>query len=90
MKALVLTLTILLAGCASQPVPVKFRLPQMPEILSKECPPLQTIEGDSTTLSQLMAVVAANYSLYHECATQQKSTVEWFQIQRETLEAGQR
>lgn len=90
MKALILTLSILLAGCASQPVPVKFRLPEMPEILSKECPALQTIEGDTTTLSQLMAVVAANYGRYHECAAQQKATAEWYRIQRESLESGQK
>lgn len=81
MKYILATITLLaITGCST------FRLssgmPEMPAELLKECPPLKTIDGDTTTLKILLETVAGNYRQYHECASNQEAVIEWYKKQR--------
>lgn len=85
MKKLVLLSVIFLSACSTV-VPVKQTFPNLPEELSQTCKPLQTIEGTTTTLSNLMEVVAKNYATRHECAAQLEAVLEWYNKQKKIFE----
>jgi uncharacterized lipoprotein len=85
MKKLLLLLIIFLSACSTV-VPVKQKFPDLPEELSQTCKPLQTIEGKTTTLSNLMEVVAKNYATRHECAAQLEAILEWYNKQKKIFE----
>jgi len=65
---------------------VQQKFPELPEPLTQTCKPLQTIEGKTTTLSNLMEVVAKNYSTRHECAAQLEAILEWYTEQKKIFE----
>lgn len=75
-------LILLLSGCSTV-VPVKQEFPTIPDELVKPCKPLETIPGETTTLSILMGTVARNYGSRHECASQVDSIREWHQKQKQ-------
>ena len=79
-------LILLLSGCSTV-VPVKQEFPTIPEELIKPCKPLETIPGDTTTLSKLMETVAKNYGSRHECASQVDSIREWHQQQKKIYDS---
>lgn len=79
MKYLLIIAALVLSGC--QTLPVTPALPALPEELSKSCQELKLLEGKVTTLSKLMETVAANYKIYHDCAAQQQSLLEWYEKQ---------
>jgi uncharacterized lipoprotein len=85
MKKLLLLSVIFLSACSTV-VPVKQQFPALPEELSQTCKPLETIEGTTTTLSNLMEVVAKNYSTRHECAAQLEAVLEWYNKQKKIFE----
>ena len=67
MKYLVLLLALSLAGCAT-PVPIAAKFPQVPSMITEKCPQLNSIEGNTTTLSAITKTVTVNYTTYYECA----------------------
>jgi uncharacterized protein YceK len=85
MKKLLLLSVIFLSGCSTV-VPVQQKFPEIPEQLTQTCKPLQTIEGTTTTLSNLMEVVAKNYATRHECAAQLEAILEWYAKQKKIFE----
>ena len=85
MKKLLLLSVIFLSACSTV-VPVKQKFPDLPEELSQTCKPLQTIEGTTTTLSNLMEVVAKNYATRHESAAQLEAILEWYNKQKKIFE----
>lgn len=79
MKHLLIIAAVLASGCQTLPVTQTF--PTLPPELNKSCPELKLLEGKITTLSKLMETVAMNYGIYHECAAQQQSLLEWYEKQ---------
>lgn len=85
MKKLILLAVIFLSACSTV-VPVKQTFPDFPEALSQTCKPLQTIDGNTTTLSNLMEVVAKNYATRHECAAQVEAILDWYAQQKKIFD----
>jgi hypothetical protein len=83
MKKIIALISILVLSGCSTTVPVKQPWPELPSEFPKECRELKLLEGDKVTLSKLMETVAANYGIYHECALHYRSTVEWYNKQRD-------
>jgi hypothetical protein len=81
MKALILSLAIVLAGCSTT-VPVARKFPEAPEVLKQKCESLKLIEGDKVAITEMLKVVVHNYSLYHECATKVEGWQEWYETQK--------
>jgi len=62
MKYLLLAVSMLaLAGCSTT-VPVTMTFPDVPEELSKPCPPLGKVPDNTKELSTTLEVVVKNYS----------------------------
>lgn len=80
-KLILISCVLLLTACTT--VPVKQEFPILPKELSVQCKPLLLLEGPTTTLSNLMTVVAKNYALYHECAAQNAGFNEWYTKQQQ-------
>jgi hypothetical protein len=81
MKALILSLAIVLAGCSTT-VPVARKFPEAPEVLKQKCESLKLIEGDKVAITEMLKVIVHNYSLYHECATKVEGWQEWYETQK--------
>ena len=85
MRYLLIAITVALAGCATS-VPVVIKFPEAPDVLMEKCSELKMIEGDTTTLSNLIKTVTINYTAYHECAVKQEAWTEWYQSQKKIFE----
>ena len=81
MKTLLLTLVVLLAGCATKPVPVTVSFPALPETLAVSCAPLKKIPEDAK-LSDIAKTVAENYKQYHVCSENNDGLIDWYKAQR--------
>jgi hypothetical protein len=81
MKALILSLAIVLAGCSTT-VPVARKFPEAPEVLKQKCERLKLIEGDKVAITEMLKVIVHNYSLYHECSTKVEGWQEWYETQK--------
>lgn len=79
MKIWVITLSLLLAGCA-KPVPVKMDFPLAPASLLKKCEDLKQIEpkANGVPITELLKTVVENYTLYHECSNKVEGWNEWY------------
>lgn len=86
MKNILLIFCVMLSACTTA-IPISRKFPDLPPELNKPCPPLQLIEGDSTTLSKLMDTVAKNYGSRHECAAQLNSILLWHAEQKANFKA---
>jgi hypothetical protein len=86
LKLSILTLVVVLAGCASTPVPVVPKFPSAPEILLKKCPNLKTIEGEKVSIIDFTKVVSDNYTLYYECSQLHDSFIDWYNSQKRIFE----
>jgi hypothetical protein len=78
---LILASTILLSGCLA--TPVKRTFPEAPKELLVMCPDLTTVSEGTTQLSEVLKVVAENYSQYHECRIKNDLWIEWYKTQKE-------
>ena len=85
-KVLVIVPLLLLAGCAT-PVPVGVKFPPAPEYLLTNCEDLDKVKPDEQQLSEMMKVVTANYSKYHECRLKVESWIEWYKKQKEITDS---
>ena len=81
MKYLILSLSILLAGCETL-VPIKPEFPKPVPELMKKCEDLKKIEGDKVAITEMLKVVVHNYSLYYECSTKVDGWQEWYNEQK--------
>jgi PBP1b-binding outer membrane lipoprotein LpoB len=77
-----LLIALLLAGCASTPVPVTKKFPNATPELMKKCEDLKKIEGDKVSITDMLKVVVHNYSLYYECSTKVDGWQEWYAEQK--------
>lgn len=81
MRLLLLVPAVLLVGCTTA-VPIKQPFPEVPPILMRECPNLQTVPESTEKLSDLLSTVNQNYSTYHECKYLLGRWQEWYQIHK--------
>lgn len=88
MRLLVLTLAVLLTGCATQGVPIKRNFPEAPQLLLKECPNLKLVEKGTTKLSTVVDTVVTNYGQYQECQIQVETWMDWYKTQKQVFEEG--
>ena len=86
MKILILSLSILLAGCSTA-VPVKQKFPEAPQVLKERCESLRKIEGDKVAITEMLKVVIQNYTLYYECSTKVEGWQEWYDTQKKIYES---
>jgi hypothetical protein len=74
----------ILSGCTTVPVTAKF--PEPPgKIAMAPCPGLQKL-ADEVKLSEVGKTVAANYTVYYECAIRNDAWVEWYNVQKKIFE----
>ena len=67
MKNILLLCAVLLTGCATT-VPVPHPFPAAPNLLMEKCSKLETIDKETTSLSELLTTVTKNYTKYHTCS----------------------
>jgi hypothetical protein len=75
--------TLLLSACTAVPISAKF--PDAPPSLQDSCPELQQT-NDTDKLSDVMAVVVANYGLYHECQLKVEAWQDWHKKQKDIFD----
>lgn len=88
MKAFLLSLTLLVSGCATTVAPVTQRFPPAPVGQLEECASLQQVPADETSIVEFLKVVVENYGLYHECAIKNQTWIEWYKQQKELFDQG--
>jgi hypothetical protein len=79
MNRLILIGALLLAGCSSVPVAMKF--PDVPADMLVACPDLKPVP-DTTKLSEVLPIVADNYGQYYTCKDNTDSWIEWYNNQK--------
>jgi hypothetical protein len=79
MNRLILIGALLLAGCSSVPVAMKF--PDVPADMLVACPDLK-LAPDTTKLSEVLPIVADNYGQYYTCKDNTDSWIEWYNNQK--------
>jgi hypothetical protein len=80
MKAILVMLSLLLAGCSTV-VPVTQKFPQVPQVLLEQCKPLKQAPQDSSIID-LTKVVVDNYTQYYECSNLVQGWQEWYKVQQ--------
>ena len=86
MRAIILGVAVFLAGCGAT-APVKRTFPDAVPALQEKCPTLNTIEGTSVSITDMLKTVVKNYGLYYECANKLDGWNEWYTKQRKTFES---
>ena len=74
----------MLSGCLAN-APVKQAWPDVPEELTKACPDLKEV-ASTHKLSDVLEVVADNYSTYYECKTKVDDWITWYNGQKKIYE----
>jgi uncharacterized protein YceK len=85
MKYIILSLMILLSGCATKVVPIVVKFPEAPPTLLTKCPPLVTLPADSK-LSDVAKTVTQNYTIHYECVIKHDAWLDWYQQQKEIFD----
>ena len=76
MKYLILAFAVLLTGCGTAPVVMKF--PEVPEALMQKCEELEKVPANTKQLSTTAEVVIRNYGKYHVCRIKVEEWQEWY------------
>ena len=84
MKHLVLIVVLLISGCTSVPVAMKF--PDVPKDMLETCPDLKSVP-ETTKLSEVLPVVIDNYGQYYTCKDTVDSWIEWYKSQRKIFDS---
>jgi len=84
MKSLVLVAVLLIAGCSSVPVTVKF--PEVPNDMLETCPDLKLIP-ETTKLSEVLPTVVDNYGQYYTCKDTVDSWIDWYKNQKKIFDS---
>ena len=84
MKMLLLTTVLILSGCSTAPVVMKF--PEVPEALMQQCEPLDKVPPDTKQLSTTAEVVIKNYGKYHVCRIKVEEWQEWYKSNKKIYE----
>lgn len=71
---------LMLAGCVSVPVTPDF--PPALKELTEACPELKKIEGDNVLMTDMLTVVAENYTAYYLCSLKNQAWNDWYKQQK--------
>jgi hypothetical protein len=85
MKYLILSLVILLSGCATKVVPIVVKFPDAPTALMEKCTPLKALPEDAK-LSDVAKTVTQNYTIHYECVIKHDAWIDWYQQQKEIFD----
>lgn len=85
MKAIILGVAVLLAGC-STPTPVARKFPDIVTELQQKCPQLAVIEGTNVSITDMLKTVVNNYGLYYECANKVDGWNDWYNKQKKNFD----
>jgi hypothetical protein len=78
---------VLLTGCATT-VPVTASFPGSVPELMKQCEDLKKVEvSGPVSITDLLKVVVANYSLYYQCANKVEGWQDWYNEQKKIFES---
>ena len=84
MKYLIIVAVLLIAGCSSVPVVVKF--PDVPKDMLETCPDLKSVP-ETTKLSEILPVVVDNYGQYYTCKDTVDSWIDWYKNQKKIFDS---
>jgi len=79
MRYLILIAALLITGCTSVPVAIKF--PDVPADMLVACPDLKSAP-DTTKLSEVLPIVVDNYGQYYTCKDNVDSWIDWYNSQK--------
>jgi len=85
MRYLILAFAVLLTGCVTAPVVIKF--PEVPEALMQKCEELEKVPANTKQLSTTAEVVVRNYSKYHVCRIKVEEWQEWYNANKKIYES---
>ena len=86
MKAVILTIALLMSGCTMF-VPVKRNFPDAPTTLMAKCPQLETVQGDRVAITDMLKTIVTNYRLYYECSNRVDGWGEWYVEQKKIFDS---
>jgi hypothetical protein len=78
---IILIFLVVATGC-STPVPIVPPFPDVPASIKKACPDLKKVDESTTKLSDIVGVVADNYSQYYDCKSRVDDWIEWYDTQK--------
>ena len=84
MKRLIIVAVLLIAGCSSVPVAIKF--PDVPKDMLESCPDLKLIP-ETTKLSEVLPTVVDNYGQYYTCKDTVDSWIDWYKSQKKIFDS---
>ena len=84
MKHLIIVVVLLITGCSSVPVIMKF--PDVPKDMLESCPDLKSVP-ETTKLSEVLPVVVDNYGQYYTCKDTVDSWIEWYKSQKKIFDS---
>ena len=83
MKHLIIVAVLLITGCSSVPVTVKF--PDVPKDMLETCPDLKLVP-ETTKLSEVLPVIVDNYGQYYTCKDTVDNWIEWYKSQKKIFD----
>jgi hypothetical protein len=86
MRASVVLLSLLIAGCGTTAVPVKQSFPEAVKSLQEKCPDLKQIEGEKVSITDMLKVVVENYNTYYTCSNKVDGWNDWYKTQKEIFD----
>jgi hypothetical protein len=84
MKHLILVTALLISGCTTVPVTVKF--PDVPKDMLITCPDLKQ-SPETNKLSEVLPVVVDNYGQYYTCKDSVDSWIDWYNSQKRIFDS---
>jgi hypothetical protein len=84
MKHLIIVAVLLITGCTSVPVAVKF--PDVPKDMLEACPDLKLVP-ETTKLSEVLPVVVDNYGQYYTCKDTVDNWIDWYKAQKKIFDS---
>ena len=84
MKYLILVAVLLISGCTSVPVAMKF--PDVPKDMLEACPDLKLIP-ETNKLSEVLPVVVDNYGQYYTCKDTVDNWIDWYKAQKKIFDS---
>ena len=84
MKHLILVAVLLITGCTTVPVTMKF--PDVPKDMLIACSDLKQTP-ETTKLSEVLPVVVDNYGQYYTCKDTVDSWIDWYNSQKKIFDS---
>ena len=83
MKHLIIVAVLLITGCTTVPVAIKF--PDVPKDMLEACPDLKLIP-ETTKLSEVLPTVVDNYGQYYTCKDTVDNWIDWYKAQKKIFD----